>query len=133
MANLDDALLTDIAHKSDLLLSPSGDLQLISGLENLKNALFHRLMTSPGTLVYRPDYGVGIKDYQNAVSSLAIQQQLATKIQEQFEQDPRVQSVNGVALDYNDLQPEKVTINIKLDAIGYGEQVMQYTPFAEGI
>lgn len=133
MATIDEVLGTDLAHKADYVLSATGDLDTISGLENVKNALFHRLITSPGSLVHRPDYGVGIKDFQNSPNSIDTQRQLANRIQEQFEQDPRVQKVLGVSLNYGDSTPDQVEIMVRVQIAGYDEISAKFIPFGEGI
>lgn len=131
--NINDALFTDIAHVGDLLITPGGDIDTISGLRNLKNALFHRLMTVPGTLVHRPSYGVGVPLYLNNLSSFATQQRLATLIQEQFKLDPRVEDVSSVSISEDDTNPQITIIRVFIKPIGYSEQEMSFTPFAGGI
>lgn len=133
MANITEALKTDIAHLGDFKRSPSGDLQIISGLDNLKQALFHRLITVPGSLVHKPLYGVGVQRFQNGLSSFGKQQQLAALIQEQFEQDPRVQAVSSVSINTSDDQPELVMIAISVKPVGYTEVTMKFTPFGDGL
>jgi phage baseplate assembly protein W len=129
--NITEAFKTDIAHVGDFLTTPGGDLGLISGLSNYKRALFHRLITQPGSLVHRPLYGVGIRSYQNAPSSFAIQQRLATIIQEQFEQDPRTEKVTSVQVVGDDKDAQKTYIRVFVKPIGYSEQEMIFTPFNE--
>ena len=133
--NITQTLGTDIAHvNGDLVKAANGDQATISGLANLRAALFHRLMTVPGTLVHRPDYGCGVPSYQNAPNSFTVQQELAVIIQEQFMKDPRVQSVTSVAIDFSDQNPELSTISIFVIPVGYTDsQQMLYTPFAGGI
>jgi phage baseplate assembly protein W len=131
MTTLTDLIGVDIAHKSDFLLSADGDLDTISGLDNIKIALFHRLITSPGSLIHRPTYGVGIQDFQNAVNSIANQREIANRIQEQYEQDPRVEAVTGVRIDNDDLTPEKVVLLVKVKVRGYDEVEMEFIPFGE--
>lgn len=133
MANLTETLGTDLVLKSDMMVTPSGDLDLISGLDNIQLALFHRLVTSPGALVHRPNYGVGIKDYQNAPGSLTVYRALAQRISEQFVQDPRVSSVLGVSITQDETNPYLFVLVVRADIIGYGEQALQFTPFSEGV
>lgn len=133
MASLDEVLKTDIAHISDLRRAASGDLDKISGLSNVKNALFHRLMTVPGSLVHRPNYGVGIKNYQNAPNSISIYQELALRIKEQFEEDPRVTAVTGVRVESEDLDPSRITVTVRVTIAGYDEEELKFTPFSEGV
>ncbi len=130
---LDDLLRTDIAHKGDLVLTASGDLDTITGLANVKEALFRRMVTNPGALAHRPNYGVGIKNYQNAVNSISVQRELAGKIQEQFEQDPRVEGVKGVSIQYDQTNPSIVILTVRVKIVGYSEQEMSFTPFGEGV
>jgi len=127
MVDISDALKTDIF----LTMNSSGDLSQINGLANLKRALFRRLVTVPGTLVHRPTYGVGVGLYQNAPSSFSMQQKLAGIIQEQFELDPRVQSVTSVAVNSENESPQLTKIIVTLTPIGYTEQQMSFTPFNE--
>jgi len=127
--NINDALKNDIAHVGDMVLTPSGDLGQISGLANLKRALFHRLITIPGTLVHRPTYGIGIGLYQNGLSSFSKQAELASKIAEQFAQDPRVLSVKSVSVNFNNSNPQQTLIGVFVTPIGYTEQQMTFTPF----
>jgi phage baseplate assembly protein W len=128
--NINDALLTDIEFENDFVKSDANGLQTISGLDNLKQALYARLMTTPGTLVHRPTYGVGIKDYQNSISSTTQQTILANKIQEQFLQDPRVADVTGISIDNTDDEPQLTTINVSVVVVGYTDaQTMSFVPF----
>lgn len=131
MSNLTDALKTDIAHVGDLVGTSSGDLGTVSGLANFKRALFHRLVTVPGTLLHKPTYGVGIGNYQNAPNSFTQQQKLANLIKEQFEQDPRTLKVNSVSISSADATPQKMVIVVSVIPIGYTEQEMRFTPFQE--
>jgi phage baseplate assembly protein W len=133
MANLDESLLRDIVHISDLKLSSKGDIDTISGLENVKNALFHRLVTLPGSLAHRPGYGVGISRFQNAVASLSVQREIAGRIQEQFEEDPRVEGVKSVKVIVDDKRPDLVTFIVKVKIRGYGETEAKFIPFGEGV
>jgi phage baseplate assembly protein W len=129
-----DSLKTDIAFvDGDMTLTPSGDLGSVSGLANLRAALFRRLITVPGSLVHRPLYGVGIGLFQNSLSSFSRQQQLAALITEQLEQDPRVQEITSVAINANDANPNLVEIKISVKPVGYSEQTMLFKPFSEAI
>lgn len=127
-----DALKNDISLSGDMARTSSGDLATIAGLENFKLALFHRLMTIPGTLVHRPLYGVGVGLFQNGLSSFVRQQKLASLIVDQFMKDPRTKSVNRVAVIANDDNPQLTQIQVSVIPIGYDEQTITYTPFNKG-
>jgi len=53
----------------DLSVSPSGDLQMVSGLECLKQDLRDRLETMPGDLYAHPDWGCSIRLLLGALST----------------------------------------------------------------
>lgn len=133
MATITEILKTDIAHKSDYVRSATGDLDRISGLENFKLALFHRLITSPGSFAFRPNYGVGIKDYQNSLSSFSVQRRLALLIKDQYELDPRTEEVTGIRFDVSDTEPDKTQIIVKVKPVGYDEIETAFIPFGEGV
>lgn len=131
MATVTEALLTDLLHDDDYHATAQGDLETLSGLLNLKQALFHRLITSPGSLIHRPDYGVGIKNYLNSVNSIDTRSKIANTIVEQFSRDIRIQEVSGIRIDNEDATPELVVIYVRVKAIGYDEVTLAFKPFGE--
>lgn len=133
MATIEEQYLTDIAHKKDFLVAADGDLQTITGVENAKQALIRRLMTQQGSLVHRPDYGVGIKDFQNAVNSIENQRRLALRIQEQFLRDFRVEEFIGMRVTQSQTVPSQVTIFFKVKLRGFGEVEVDFKPFGETV
>lgn len=107
-------------------ISPTGDIESVSGLNNLKEALFRRLITTPGTLVHRPTYGVGIKNFLNGINSLGKKRQLALRIQEQFVQDQRVNKILGVQISQDKANTDLVNVITRVDAVGIGEVTFSY-------
>jgi phage baseplate assembly protein W len=129
MANIDEIYKTDLAFVSDLVVTPAGDLETVSGLNNYRDALLRRLITTPGSLIHRPDYGVGIKRWSNAINSISERQKIAVAIKEQFERDPRTAKVISVGISSDNERPETIKINVKVDAVGFGEQQFTFVPF----
>lgn len=128
---INDTYLTDIAHLGDFVKTASGDLSKISDIPNLQNALFRRLITTPGSLIHRPTYGVGIKRWQNVLNRLAAQREIALAIQTQFELDPRVEKVSGVLINYSDADPSQTTIVVRVQPIGRDVVAMTFVPFGD--
>ena len=62
---------TDILfdEEGDLVVSPSGDLEMVSGLDVLKQDLRDRLETIPGDLYSHSDWGCNIRTMLGALSS----------------------------------------------------------------
>lgn len=133
MATIEETLGTDIAFAGDFVTSATGDIDKITGIENLRQALFHRLVTTPGSIIHRPTYGIGLKDYQNSPSTIAAQQKLALKIKDQFLQDPRVEDVTSVRVNFNAQRPEMTEIVVRVKLQGYDESAMAFVPFGEDV
>ena len=126
MSELDEFLKRDVAFKSDFVITATGDLDLIEGLGNVKEALFRRLLTTKGSIIHRPEYGCSIKEYQNAINSIENQRSLARTIKEQFEEDVRVESVSGVSFNVDDNKPDMIKVNVKVSIKGYGETAFTF-------
>lgn len=131
MATILEIYRKDLACNGDFVKTASGDLDAIQGVENVRQALFGRLVASKGSLIHRPDYGVGIKDFQNSISSIQKQMQLSNRIVEQFSRDPRVEKVLEVSINYKDRTPERVELNIKVRLVGYGDTTLSFLPFED--
>jgi len=133
MATRKQQLGKDIRHsRGDFEATKTGDIDRVEGLDNLDQALFHRLLTSPGTLVHRPDYGVGIKDWVGQLTTVDKQRDLALRISEQYNKDPRVDVVNQVRFEVNDANPDLFLIFVKYVAVGYNETESIFDPFELG-
>lgn len=80
----------DIAFREDFLLTPGGDYMRLGGKDNLKAAIYRRLITRPGEFRFRPSYGVGVGNYVKKNPTSAVLDQLKQRIKEQLLQDPRI-------------------------------------------
>lgn len=129
MSRLSDNMLIDLKFNGDFGVTPTGDIETITGRDNLRQALFHRLITVPGSLAHRPGYGVGIKRYQNAIDTIDQKRDLVLKIQEQFAQDRRVLDVIAVRFTQDEINPGKFTVLVKVRAVGYNEFDTEFDPF----
>jgi phage baseplate assembly protein W len=130
MSRINDSFLVDLLHNGDFSNNERGDLQTIAGRDNLRQAIFHRLITVAGTVIHRPEYGIGIKQYQGVISSLDKQRELALKIREQIEQDTRIESVDSVKFTQDTNNAEgKFYVHIKITASGVGELDETINPF----
>lgn len=134
MAKILDVLFTDLKHQDDFFRKgTTGDLDTMNGLENITQALFRRLVSSPGSLVHRPDYGVGAKNFQNAVARLETKREFALRIRDNFERDSRVLEVAGVRFETTDDAPEKTVVIVRITIVGFDEpNTFKFKPFQEG-
>jgi len=130
MANIEEIYLTDYNFKEDYSIS-NGDIELISGLEKIKEGLFRRLITKKGSMAYRPQYGVGIEQYRNAPATLSQRRKLANEVNENFKRDPHVKKIKYLEIQYEDDTPETMVIILNVELIGLGEQTIKFIPFGE--
>jgi hypothetical protein len=98
-ANLDTLrLLTDldlpIDPDDDLVPTAGGDLPTLSGRPNLIAAISRRLVTSPGSMLYRPTYGCGVLGYLGQANSPAVRAKLGTVIRANLLLDRRLKDVS---------------------------------------
>ena len=112
MALLDEFYKRDLKHNGDFVATASGDLDTVSRSENLRQAIFNRLVTERGSLLHRPDYGIGIKRWQNDVLTIEVQRRLANEVAEQLERDPRIASVDSVQVSNG--ENGIIEINLKI-------------------
>lgn len=131
MASITETYLRDVAFDDDYVLSESGDLSTIEGIENVRQALFRRYITTKGSLAHRPNYGAGLKEFQNSVATLKSKLEMSNRIEEQSLRDPRVEKLLGVGFETDDTSPEKTKIFVRLKLVGYGEVTFTYLPFGE--
>jgi phage baseplate assembly protein W len=131
MADITETYGTDIRHYKDFVRTNTGNLETISGLDNIKEAIFRRIMTTKGTIIHRPNYGCSLGNYQNAPASLANKRKIALEIQDQLIQDPRIKEVLGVSFDTTNKEPDKFILKVRIDLIGYGETEINFKPFGE--
>ena len=75
--------MSDVAHPigADLQLGPTGDLLLVSGADETKQRILHRLLTARGSYIWQLTYGAGLPEM---VGEVASGQQIAAIITSQL-------------------------------------------------
>ena len=114
----EEVFLQDLEFDKDFGVTTGGDLQSIHGLENLRQAVIHRLLTVPGTIPLQPGYGIGIGQYQGDLNRLSTQENLLREIQEQFSGDDRIEAVESLSVRPAVDNPSQLTIRLKIRAVG---------------
>lgn len=108
----------DLRFDNDLGVTQRGDLEQVDGLENLRQAIYNRILTTRGGIAHRPSYGVGLGQYQGDLGKLSTQQRLMLDLQEQFEDDPRIASLDGLSVNQDMNHPDRVTIKLTVTPRG---------------
>jgi phage baseplate assembly protein W len=94
----------------------------VTGRLGLAQALARRLVTTHGSLIDDPDYGIDVREWINDDVSIADVQRLARTVEAEMLKDERVQRSQAVAVFVGD----KLTLTIKIwDAAGPFKLVLQ--------
>ena len=75
-----------------------GDLKTVTGLQNLKQAIIHRLLTVRGELEYHPEYGSNITRIIGNKNTFEWREKCKLEIQSTVLSDPRVEKVDGITV-----------------------------------
>src|SRR5688500_12139303 len=73
-----------------LRVTPTGDLQLVEGRENVQSALRRRTVCSPGELLRRPAHGVGLLAHLETATCHAPRAQIANTTRRNYLRDARI-------------------------------------------
>ena len=128
MAAIDVILLTDVAHNKDIKTTPK-DADTVSGVDNVREAVRRRIITRPGTLIHRPDYGANLLKYQGAPLTLSKKQEMANAIVENLKREDRVKEVTSISFDES--TDGITTVKVKYNIVGYGEDILDTPLFGE--
>lgn len=88
----------DASGEANYVITPAGDLTIVTGREALRQSLIRRTLTSPGEWATLPGYGVGAKDYVKGRNTPAARAELESRIRAQYLRDHRVARVDLVTV-----------------------------------
>jgi phage baseplate assembly protein W len=104
----------------DLVIGPTGDLSLSSGLQRSQQRILRRLLTNPGDYIWHPTYGAGLPSYIGTLADLGkvrsvIRQQMLLEDSVAKQPEPQVAVTaiqNGlqVSVRYQDAQSKTPAI-----------------------
>lgn len=116
----------DIYFHGDLLVTAGGDYARVGGKDNLRAAIYRRLITRPGEFRFRPDYGVGVQTFVKKTMSQANLDALRQRIVDQLSQDRRIDSVEATMepVSINGKTALKIYVQIKA-----GGETRKFEPF----
>lgn len=109
----------DILFKQGAMpLTAGGDYVRIGGEDNLRAAIYRRLITRPNEFRFRPNYGAGVQSFVKKVQSQANIDACKQRIIDQLSQDRRIQSVTVDVAPVVILSTAALKIFIKITANG---------------
>lgn len=114
-------LKTDIAVPADadteLAVTASGDLVLVSGRSNLYVAMKRRLAAFPGSLIHQPEYGAGILSWLERTNTPGERARLATAIRRNVLRDSRVSDATvqaNLGTPTDSTVPDALTVELEV-------------------
>lgn len=115
--------------EGDLVIGPDGDLATVSDTENLRQALYLRLLADKGELILHPDYGSEIYKYISRVMTPDRREKLKSAVAACIIQDPRVEKVLAVEIE---VAGRTVLVTARIQPIGSQKPVNLVFPFDAG-
>jgi phage baseplate assembly protein W len=124
--SLDEALSQlfgqDLMFDSDFHLDSAGDYLLLDGKAALKQALYHRLLVSPGEYALRPEYGAGLARLVKRRMTRSEIDSIEQRIVEQLSRDDRIEKVVEVKAESYAIG-DKPGIKVYVKILVVGEEI----------
>lgn len=116
---------------NNLQVTASGDYALVEGLDAIRQAVWLRLITSPGEYAVRPDYGIGVPQFVKKRITPAVLDELRQRCIDQLVKDDRIERVVDVLTERYDIGDQTgIRVIVKIEAVGR-EQAFAYQFFQE--
>lgn len=125
MSQSTNVLGTDILFTDDFQVTKGGDYMTVDGIANLRAAVLRRLMTTPGSFRFRPDYGAGLPTYVRKRLTKATKDQLIQTIKRELAKERRITKVLEVTLTQSETQP-MLEVTVRIQALN---QEIRWAPF----
>ena len=106
---------TDVLIMDDYQKSSKGDLQTITDILNLREAIYRRVFTTPGEVLHRPKYGIGLKRFLNKPCTETNKQELINLVKLNLPAEKRIETVEQVLCDWSS---DVLNLIIKVTAYG---------------
>lgn len=105
--------------EADIEASPTGDIPMDSGRANLYEAVRRRILTVPGSIVFRNTFGGGVLDFVEAAGTAATRARLENQIRRNLLADPRIADVTVSAAKgtESDAQAAAVTVSLTVKVL----------------
>jgi len=101
---------------ADLMVNRKGDIQTVSGRENLGQAIMHRLLTRKGELgdLGHPDYGSRLYELIGKPNDERTRDLVRSYIKECIQQESRVQEIVNVTVSIHPDDPKKNSVIVDI-------------------
>jgi phage baseplate assembly protein W len=89
-----DVSQPDQTGHANYVITPAGDVAMVSEHEALRQSLIRRYLTNPGDWKTAPNYGAGCRQYVKGKNTAAERAELESRVRAQSLRDPRVLTVD---------------------------------------
>jgi len=120
----------DIAALDEEILFSGTDLVTVTAIDNLKQALYHRLIADKGELVHHPEYGSEIYKYVGKPMTPGNISDIQNEVAQCVLQDPRVEGVLSVEVE---VITKAILVYLTFKAIEIQVPINVVFPFSEVI
>ena len=86
----------DFEFLSDYRVSRTGSVNVLQGSDNVRSAIENRLSVSRGSIPFRPEYGILLKQYQNEPLTRELKDRIIEDLTAQIRRDDRVRLVKSI-------------------------------------
>lgn len=106
--------------QAELLEGEDGDLKIVRGIHNYKQAITLRLMTPQGSLLHHPEYGSRLGEYLGIRDTEENQHKIRIELERVIRSDPRTENVviNDFELDH-----DRIRASLSISVIGIDEVI----------
>lgn len=116
---------------ADLSVDKNGDLETVSGRDNLGQAILHRLLTHKGELsdLGHPQYGSRLHELIGELNNESTRDLLRLYAKECISQEPRVKDIVRIQVSTIEGRPDVVNLDITVTPIGSATPMNLVFPF----
>lgn len=112
MENNNEILGVDILLDGDFQVNQTGDLYWIAGLNNLEQALVHRIRTILGSLIWHPEYGTIIQNLISKPNTDVLRSIITIELLRTLSEEPRIAKINN--LEVKELYIDTILISLEI-------------------
>lgn len=126
------ALGVDIFFNGDYEMTAAGDYAVVEGFAALNQGIYQRIITKPGSYVFRPGYGIGIQRWAKRRNLLSDMHELEQVVEDQLSLDQRISRVNKVFVEELEEGPG-VKLGFDIESFGATMAFRPLTFSADGV
>ena len=101
-----------LLNNGDFQANQAGDLSWTAGLDNLEQALVHRIRTVIGALIWHPEYGTIIQNLISKPNTDVLRSIISIELLRTLSEEPRIERINN--LEVKELYTDTIVISLEI-------------------